>query len=81
MFDIVVFLFCLINAVQAQGIFSPAEFTESSCSGNNKWTTWFDSNNPSITLGEFEVTTHLQQIFPAFMCPQPIAIEVIRTDN
>lgn len=81
MFDIVVFLFYLINTVQAQGIFSPPEFTENSCSGTNQWTTWFDSNDPSTTLGEFEVTAHLQQIFPAFMCPEPIGIEVIIAKN
>ncbi len=60
----------------SQGIFSPPEFTEASCSGVNQWTTWFDSGDPSLTLGEFEVTTHIQQLFSSFMCPIPIAIEV-----
>ncbi|CAF1629761.1 unnamed protein product, partial [Adineta ricciae] len=58
-----------------QGIFSPPEFTASGCSGSNQWTTWFDSGNPSTTLGEFEITTHIQRLFPSFLCPVPVAIE------
>lgn len=78
MFVIVVFLLhWSVRGGFSQGIFSPSDFTEASCSGTNQWSTWFDSNNPSITLGEFEVTTHLQQIFSAFMCPVPVAIEVL----
>ncbi|UJR25226.1 hypothetical protein I4U23_006578 [Adineta vaga] len=61
--------------VLTQGIFSPPEFTTTSCSGNNQWTTWFDSADPRPTLGEFEITTHIQQIFASFMCPVPVAIE------
>lgn len=76
MFVIVVFLLQWSAGVLGQGVFSPPEFTETSCSGSNQWSTWFDSNNPSSTLGEFEVTTHIQQIFSAFMCPVPVAIEV-----
>lgn len=76
MFVIVVFFFYCIHAVRMQGIFSPANFAETSCSGAYQWTTWFDAGDPSITLGEFEITTHIQQIFVAFMCPVPIAIEV-----
>ena len=63
-----------------QGVFSPPEFTQASCSGASQWTTWFDSGNPTLTLGEFEITTHIQQIFAAFMCPVPTGIEVGRVD-
>lgn len=77
MFALIVFFLCLTTGVRTQGVFAPPEFTESSCTGNNRWTIWFDSNDPSSSTGEFEVTTHLQQIFPAFMCPVPVAIEVI----
>jgi hypothetical protein len=77
MFVIVVFLLQLSIGVLSQGVFSPSEFTEASCAGSNQWTTWFDGNNPSLTVGEFEITNHIQQLFPSFMCPVPIAIEVI----
>ncbi len=76
MLVIVLFLLQWTTGVLSQGIFSPPEFTAASCSGGNQWTTWFDSGDPSLTLGEFEVTTHIQQIFSSFMCPIPIAIEV-----
>lgn len=81
MFLIVVLLLQCTLGVLSQGIFSPPEFTEASCSSSNQWTTWFDSGNPSATLGEFEVTTHIQQLFTSFMCPVPVAIEVIRYSN
>ncbi len=77
MLIIVVFLIQLGIGVLTQGVFEPSHFTEGSCSGLNQWTRWFDSGNPSITLGEFEVTTHIQQVFAGFMCPIPIAIQVI----
>lgn len=76
-FVIILFVLQVITQVFTQGIFSPATFTSSSCTGNSYWTIWFDSNNPNPTLGEFEVTNHLQQLFTAYMCPVPIAIEVI----
>lgn len=76
MLAIIVLFLCLPDAVFSQGVFSPAQFTEASCTGSNKWTTWFDSGDPNISTGEFEVTKQLQQIFPSFMCPEPIAIEV-----
>jgi hypothetical protein len=78
MFLIVVFLLQWTTGVLTQGIFSPPEFTQADCVGSNQWTTWIDSGNPSLTLGEFEITNHIQQLFPSFMCPVPIAIEVIR---
>ncbi|CAF1120856.1 unnamed protein product [Adineta steineri] len=75
MFFIIVFFLQLSTGILSQSVFSPPEFTDTSCAGSNQWTTWFDSNDPSAALGEFEVTTHIQQIFPSFMCPVPIAIE------
>lgn len=64
------------NQVFSQGIFEPSTFNEGLCSGTNKWTTWFDSNKPNLAQGEFEVTSNIQKTFPAFMCLNPIAIEV-----
>lgn len=63
-------------SVFTQGLFDPSTFQQSTCSGENQWTTWFDSNNPNIANGEFEVTQHIQDKYPAFMCETPIAIEV-----
>jgi hypothetical protein len=77
MLVVLVLLLQWTSGVLTQGVFAPPEFDEASCAGSNKWTTWFDSGDPSSTLGEFEVTNHIQQIFPSFMCPTPIAIEVI----
>ncbi|CAF4605486.1 unnamed protein product, partial [Rotaria magnacalcarata] len=68
-------LFILLNGLMAQTTFDPASFTQSSCTNNNEWTTWFDSSDPNFTQGELEVTKHIQQLFPKFMCPDPIAIE------
>jgi hypothetical protein len=81
MFLIVVFLLQWTTGVLTQGIFSPPEFTQASCAGSDQWTTWIDSGNPSLTLGEFEITNHIQQIFPSFMCPIPIAIEARTTSD
>ncbi|UJR23669.1 hypothetical protein I4U23_026653 [Adineta vaga] len=77
--QIIATLFVLLHLSiggSSQGIFDPSSYTESTCSGNNQWTTWFDSGDPSSSHGEFEVTNHLQQNFPLFMCPAPAAIEV-----
>jgi hypothetical protein len=79
MFIIGIILLQLNIGVFTQSIFDPIIFTQSSCSGSNQWTNWFDSSDPNIAQGEFEVTTHIQQNYPFFMCPSPIAIEVIRT--
>jgi hypothetical protein len=79
MFFIVIILFQLNIGVFTQGIFDPSTFTQSSCSGSNQWTIWFDSSDPNIAQGEFEVTNHILQNYPLFMCPIPTAIEVIRT--
>jgi hypothetical protein len=64
--------------VFTQGIFDPSTFTQSRCSGSYQWTIWFDSSDPNIEQGEFEVTNYLLQHYPVFMCPAAIAIEVIR---
>jgi hypothetical protein len=77
MFIIVILLLQLNIGVFAQGIVDPSTFIPSSCSGNNQWTNWFDSSDPNLAQGEFEVTNHIQQNYPVFMCPSPIAIEVI----
>lgn len=77
MLIIVVLLFQMNIGVFTQGVFDPATFTPASCSGNNQWTNWFDSGNPNMVYGEFEITSHILQIYPLFMCPVPIAIEVI----
>jgi hypothetical protein len=77
MFVIVVFLLQLAIGVLTEGIFDPSGFSEAGCTGSNQWTMWFDSNNPSLALGEFEITNHIQQIYASFMCPIPTAIEVI----
>lgn len=77
MFIITLLLLQLSIGVLSQSVFDPAAFTQSACSGNNEWTLWFDSNDPTIAQGEFEVTSIVQQKFSAFMCSAPIAIEVI----
>jgi hypothetical protein len=80
MFIIAILLLFQMNiGVFTQGIFDPSTFTQSSCSGSNQWTNWFDSTNPNIEHGEFEITNHILQSFPLFMCSIPIAIEVILT--
>lgn len=57
-------------------MFDPPSFTQNSCANNNQWTTWFDTADPNLSIGEFEVTDHIKQLFPNFMCADPIAIEV-----
>jgi hypothetical protein len=79
MFIIAIVLLQLNIGVLSQGIFDPSVFTQASCSGTNQWTTWFDSSDPNLTSGEFEVTSHIQQNYPNFICPSPVAIEVNRT--
>ncbi|CAF4006284.1 unnamed protein product [Adineta steineri] len=59
----------------SQGIFDPSTFTLNSCSINNQWTVWFDTSDPNLSQGEFEVTTHIQQLYSSFMCAAPLAIE------
>jgi hypothetical protein len=80
MFIIVILLLFQMNiGVFTQGIFDPSTFSQSSCSDSNQWTIWFDSNDPNAVHGEFEITNYILKNYPTFMCPIPIAIEVILT--
>jgi hypothetical protein len=74
MFLLVVFLFN--SVLSQQGIFDPSTFRQSSCTGRYDWTSWFDTNDPDSTQGDFEVTSHIQQLYPSIMCSSPTAIEV-----
>lgn len=77
MFFLVLLFILLLNGVLSQqGIFEPYTFTESNCRGNYKWTTWYDTNDPTSLQGDHELTNHIQQLFPDYMCSLPIAIEV-----
>jgi hypothetical protein len=77
MFHIFLFVILLINTVLSQqGIFDPSTFKQNSCTGRYEWTSWFDTNDPDSTQGDFEVTSHIQQIFPGIMCSSPTGIEV-----
>ncbi|CAF1392686.1 unnamed protein product, partial [Didymodactylos carnosus] len=58
-----------------QGLFDPSTMTEAGCSGAYQWTTWLDTNDPTVTEGDMEVTKHIQQLFALYMCPVPIAVE------
>ena len=69
-------LLVLLSGLMSQSIFDPPSFTLNSCTANNQWTTWFDTSDPNLSQGEFEVTNHIQQLYPSFMCPYPMAIEV-----
>jgi len=64
-----------LNGVLSQGVFDPYSYTEASCTGNYQWTSWFDTNDPSLTQGDPEITSHIKQLFSDFMCSAPIAIE------
>lgn len=77
MLTIAILLLQLSIGILSQGVYDPSTFTESECTGNNQWTVWFNGNVPKLEQGEFELTTMVQQNFPSFMCPSPIAIEVI----
>ncbi len=70
------FLVLLSNCVLSQGIFDPYTYTQASCTGSYQWTTWFDTNDPNLSQGDLEMTSHIQQLFGSFMCASPIAIEV-----
>ncbi|CAF1430265.1 unnamed protein product [Rotaria sp. Silwood1] len=76
MFFKILILLTLLNIVLSQqGIFDPYTFNEGQCTGDYKWTTWFDTNDPNMTQGEFEITRHIKENFPDFMCASPKAIE------
>jgi len=77
MFAVAVFLLALFNIVLSQqSVFDPYTYTQNSCTGSYRWTTWFDTNDPDLRQGDVEITNHIQQLFPGFMCTSPIAIEV-----
>jgi hypothetical protein len=77
MFLVAVFLILLFNSVRSQqSVFDPYTYTQNSCTGRYQWTMWFDTNDPNFTQGDAEITNHIQQLFPSFMCLSPIAIEV-----
>ena len=42
-----------------------------------KWTTWFNSDYPSVE-GDFETLTLLRRFYPDMICNNPIGIEVRR---
>jgi hypothetical protein len=73
-----IILVLLSNSILSQGIFEPYTFTQNSCAGSYRWTTWFDTNDPNLIQGDVELTSHIQRLFPGFMCLSPIAIEVSR---
>ncbi|UJR20212.1 hypothetical protein I4U23_023343 [Adineta vaga] len=75
MFFITVLMILLFNNVLSQSVFDPPSFTQNSCTGNYKWTIWFDTNDPTLNQGDFEITKHIQQLLPTFMCASPTAIE------
>ena len=77
MFIIYFTLIILLNNVSSQqGIYDPFTFTQTNCFGNYKWTNWFDTNDPTFSQADFELTDHIKQLLPLFMCQIPIAIEV-----
>jgi len=76
MFFKVIVLILLSNSVLSQGVFDPSTFAQSSCTGNYAWTMWFDTNDPNLTQGDMELTSHIQQLFSSYACSSPIAIEV-----
>jgi hypothetical protein len=77
MFLVAVLIFLLTNGVfSQQGVFDPYTYTQSSCSGAYQWSMWFDTNDPNLTQGDVEITSHIRQLFPNFVCASPTAIEV-----
>lgn len=68
-------VFALFSGILSQSVFDPPSYTEASCTGSYRWTSWFDTNDPSLTQGDPEMTAHIKQIFVDFMCSTPTAIE------
>lgn len=66
----------IFSGVSSQGVFDPSSYTEASCTGSYRWTSWFDTNDPDLAQGDLELTNHIQHLFGSFMCASPIAIEV-----
>ncbi|CAF5079388.1 unnamed protein product, partial [Rotaria sp. Silwood1] len=76
MFPKIVILLILLNIVLCQqSVFVPYTFNEEKCTGNYTWTTWFDTNDPDMKQGDFEIINHIRELFPDFICLSPIAIE------
>jgi hypothetical protein len=72
----VIILALLSNSILSQGVFEPYTFALSSCTGSYQWSIWFNSNDPNLIQGDVELTSHIQQLFPGYMCSSPTAIEV-----
>ena len=81
MFLVALLLLHLTSSALTNSVVAPPGFATSSCTDTLQWTNWFDSDDPAIKVGEFEVTTHIQQSYPRFMCPTPVAIEVRLIDG
>ncbi len=77
MFFTAILFVLLFNCVFSQSVFDPSTYTQNSCTGSYRWTTWFDTNDPTLAQGDFEITSHIQQLFSGFMCTSPTAIEVM----
>jgi hypothetical protein len=71
-----IILLVSLNSLMSQSLFDPPSFTLNSCTINNQWTIWFDTSDPTLSQGEFEVTNHIQKLYTNSMCADPIAIEV-----
>ena len=76
MFLVALALLHLSSDALTNGVLAPPGFVASTCTDTLQWSIWFDSGDPDSKLGEFEVTNHIQQTYPRFMCPTPVAIEV-----
>jgi len=58
----------LLNGILSQGVFDPYSFTEARCTGNYRWTSWFDTNDPNLTQGDLEMTSHIKHNYLLIMC-------------
>ncbi len=73
-----IFISCFIihQCIMSTRYIEPSTFRENTCTGRYQWTSWFDTNDPDQTQVDFQVTNHIQQLFPDIMCSSPTAIEV-----
>ena len=76
MFCTIIVFVLLFNSILSQSVFDPPTFTAVSCPSNYYWTSWFDTNDPTLAQADMELTSHIQQLFGSFMCSYPMAIEV-----
>ncbi|CAF1335292.1 unnamed protein product [Adineta steineri] len=74
-FAVLFTIFFLNGVLSQQSVFDPYSYTQASCTGSYQWTMWFDTNDPDMSQGDVEITNHIQQLFPTFMCTSPTAIE------